>query len=359
MATPSVSASIDRAPHAPDEALTLTVNYSDPANTTIEVIVTVADSTGNTTATATINPLTRHISNMPARTWSLVPAPAPAITVKDSYALGVRVEPGPTEFDAYESWLGRSVPIYVTYAGLPGGLTFICNQWAGRSQKLVASLGMVQGVETIQEGAAGAYDARWTSFAEVLVNAGRGDSIIRPGWEMNGGWYAWSARQDPAAYAAYYRRIVDLMRAKSIYFQFDWNVAATGGFRTETEAAYPGDNYVDYIGLDIYDKAPSSEHCSYPARWDRLLNLETGLAWHRDFAGTHGKKMSFPEFGLTSEQPGECAADDPYFIARMADWFHAYDVGYVSYFDVNSENNHALSGGQYPLAADMFRARFG
>ena len=61
------------------------------------------------------------------------------------------------------------------------------------------------------------------------------------------------------------------------------------------DLAYPGDDVVDYIGLDVYDFKYEG---SPEERWETLyMKAPFGLEWHRDFAARHGKLMSYPGMG--------------------------------------------------------------
>jgi hypothetical protein len=76
MATPTVTASLDKATYAKGATMTLTVNYSDTDNKTMTVTLTVTDSSGNSsspaTVTAVIDPLTISVSDSLAHTWTKV-----------------------------------------------------------------------------------------------------------------------------------------------------------------------------------------------------------------------------------------------------------------------------------------------
>lgn len=55
MATPTVSASLDKSTYSTGDVMTLTVSYADPDTQAVSVTVTVTDSAGNSSAPATVN----------------------------------------------------------------------------------------------------------------------------------------------------------------------------------------------------------------------------------------------------------------------------------------------------------------
>jgi hypothetical protein len=94
-----------------------------------------------------------------------------------------------------------------------------------------------------------------------MVRHGRGDSVVRLGWEFNGTFMLWHA-SDTKTWIACYRRAADGIRAGSPKALLDWTinthntpVSVCGGRSTN---CYPGDAYVDVIGIDNYDHHPVS-----------------------------------------------------------------------------------------------------
>ena len=167
---------------------------------------------------------------------------------------------------------------------------------------------------SLQVGATGAYDAHFETIARYLVAHGQASSVIRLGWEFNGDWFSWSAAGCPACFVSYWRHIVTTMRAvPGEQFLFEWNPAAGTG-ALAPPAAYPGNRFVDIIGLDVYDNVPGIVRPA--ARWNHLLFEPFGLAWVVGFAESHGKALSFPEWGLG--WPPEGGGDNAYFVTHMA-----------------------------------------
>lgn len=227
----------------------------------------------------------------------------------------------------------------------------------GSGRQLTYGVGMLTGDGgSLQQGAAGRYDGQWRQLAQEFVAAGVPNIHLRLGWEMNGDWFRWSALRDPGAYAAYWRRIVNVMRSvpggRSI--KFDWVVSQ--GAQFVPLASYPGDQYVDVIGMNVYDRTYNTRYADPGARWDHYVSRPFGLQWLRDFSRAHGKPIGFGEWGVSSAHVGGVQRDNPLFINRMADFIRSNNVAYHSYFNCDSNYLHRLD--HFPRSRDAVRARF-
>ncbi len=192
------------------------------------------------------------------------------------------------------------------------------------------------------------------------MNYGFADATIRLGWEFNGNWFAWAASNDPAAFITYWQRIVTAMRAvDGAAFRFDWNPIAGGDY--PADLVYPGDEWVDIIGLDVYDQGWWAGWEDPTNRWNELVNQPYGLQWHRDFSLAHDKPVSFPEFGLSDSPAHHGGGDDPYFVERMYEWIgqNKDNVEYYAYFEFAGPiGNSALTSGSFPVASARFQELF-
>ena len=64
---------------------------------------------------------------------------------------------------------------------------------------------------------------------------------------------------------------------------------------------YPGDAFVDIIGIDTYDALPGNPTYASPgARWTALYAQPSGLGQVMTFAQAHGKPLRVPEWGLVN-----------------------------------------------------------
>ena len=219
--------------------------------------------------------------------------------------------------------------------------------------------------------AAGTYDKHWVAIARALVAHRLADTEIRPGWEMNGGDYPWSAAGRPSAYAGCFRSLVTAMRSvagQRFEFVFCTNIHQ---HKVEPDLAYPGDGYVDTIAVDVYDTSwtwyPLPESVRLAAAqlsvWNYIVKGKYGLTWWSAFADKHDKHFGLSEWGVTWRPDGHGGNDDPDFVDRMFDWIldPANGVDHATYFNNNGTivPDHELTrpGTRFPLSAERYRAR--
>jgi len=265
---------------------------------------------------------------------------------------------------AFESWLGRPVAVVLDFLQMDswkgmeneaGWITGCWKQLPGRTLAISVPMLVGEGRPSLEQGASGALDGHFAALARALVAGGAADAFVRIGWEFNGGWYPWTARGQAPAYARYWRRIAQAMRGVAgARFRFDWTAAIIDG---PTVAAYPGDDVVDVIGLDVYNE--SWPRIADPAqRWAHLLHQPAGLVWHRDFANARGKPRSFPEWGTGTRPDGHGGGDDPVFVRNMLAWMAGGGpIAYDCYWDYHASDYDAkVVGGRFPRAAAALRA---
>jgi hypothetical protein len=197
----------------------------------------------------------------------------------------------------------------------------------------------------------GMHDAEFEAAARAISEA-QPTAIIRIGWEMNLAGSAWFAKGQEADYIKAFRRVVAIFRRYSSDFKYDW-CPGWGPQDIAADISYPGDDVVDYIGLDVYDFKYDG---TAGERWDNFyLNAPFGLQWHREFAAQHGKPMSYPEWGVGN------FGDNPFFIQQMHDWFmkNKSNIVYAAYFDVDGLWPTQIDNGRFPNSLKLFRKLFG
>lgn len=206
--------------------------------------------------------------------------------------------------------------------------------------------------------------ARWSALASAVA-ARYPNAIYRLGWEMNVPGQYWSAplgREEEWRRA--FARAAEAIRvaAPGATIAFVANEGpGVGGTVVDARTVYPGDEYVDHVGIDAYDwwtpyrtaEQVRRDHITSPYGWD---------TWY-DFAVSHGKTFCVPEWGVVtgSDDGSITGGDNPYYISVVLDYLYARrdHVAYEGYFD-----DAALAGspefrmfeGVHPAASAQYRA---
>lgn len=244
---------------------------------------------------------------------------------------------GLKQFGTYRN---RPIAVGVTYADRSSWSAmdnpWLLQQYAGFRGRLSIGLPLTLRRALLPAVAQGKYDQYFAAFAKLLNSSGRANSIVRLGWEFNGTWYAWSAF-DPATYKAAFRHVVTVLRKQdpSVLIDWDGNLGTSQCGHNPFTTLYPGNRYVDIVGVDTFD-----------LKWSKISSLKAfaswtnrpfGLnSWYR-FATQHKKPLSVPEWGVitnkTSSDIGE--GDNPVYVRGMYSWFaaHASKLAYEAYFN--------------------------
>ena len=227
--------------------------------------------------------------------------------------------------------------------------------------------------ERWQQGADGKFNSHFRELAETLVAEGLGNSYLRLAWEFNvpTHWNNYAIRDHPEwwpLYVAYWRQVHrSMMDVEGARFRWVWCVAV--GMDTEdlvpTRDAYPGDAFVDVIGVDFYDGADAYYANNYQDPnppfelslvgqwlWESIAHgierdVSTGRITRRDlpcldsyyaFARERGKAFGIDEWGVVQGDRfptswGGGGNDNPGFIESVHRWIIGRDVEYTLYFE--------------------------
>ena len=192
------------------------------------------------------------------------------------------------------------------------------------------------------------YDAHIRDLARTVAEVGV-PAFVRIGAEFSGKWTGCS----PVAYPKAFRRVVEIFReehADNAAFVWCWEVACANDFDERDEGQwrwYPGDDVVDWFGVDIYNQAAFGTATGRGAGTPMQKNLQLFL----DMAEKHGKPVMIGESGAVTvgitpdEKDGQ---------RDWATWFEpcfrflAANPGIKAFFYDNSDwkkNNDAKSLG--------------
>lgn len=248
---------------------------------------------------------------------------------------------GVARIEAFSRWLGGA-DVRVGHTYLPGdrwsnieGAPGFLDRWARwrrakDDRMLVVNVPMQERNEEdlsdtevrllLQRGAAGEFDRHFRVLAERLVALKVPDTVLVLGWEMNGTTYAHRCGPDPEAWKKYWNRIVTTMRSvPGQDFRFDF-APSRGRDAVPWTQCYPGDDTVDIIGMDAYDQP-------HGLSFDEQVNEPFGLQAHVDFARSHNKPISYPEWGLFRN------GDNAEYMRRMLEWMDEHEPLYNTLSD--------------------------
>ncbi len=212
---------------------------------------------------------------------------------------------------------------------------------------------------SLPNAAAGVYNSHYYQLGVNLVKAGMSNANVRFGHEFNGNWYSWSVAKDPNGEAAgetdfaqAFRQFVTTMRSvPNQHFTFVWN-PDINQWGVNLVNCYPGNHYVDAIGMDIYDQDWNGAYqpgvtptlqAQQQAWQNNLTNSNWGVTMIQQFAVSQNKPLVVPEWGLAIRSDGHGGGDDAYFIQQMYTWLNANNVAWNIYFNVDAgDGNHDL-----------------
>ena len=193
-------------------------------------------------------------------------------------------------------------------------------------------------LRSIVDGEWDGYIRRWATAAA----AWNGPLYLRFAHEMNGTWYPWAidvGANSPELYVAAYRHVHRIFQAaKAGNVQWVWSPHVMPDLDvTRLRRAYPGDAFVDVIGLDGYvGRQPDSPNGWNPP--DELFGPLVGAV--ADIAP--GRPVWINETGCNvgSSRRAACTA-------AIIDWVKTTSISAIIWFDLDDNAGH-----DYRLAPD-------
>lgn len=148
----------------------------------------------------------------------------------------------------------------------------------------------------------GAYDDFFRRWAQDAKTDGR-RILLRFGFEFNGNWFTWSG--NPEAYVKAWRRAHDIFRrvgAANVEWVWSPNVvSAPDTDENNMHRYYPGDAYVDWVGVDGYNFGDNHDQWH---RWQSFAEVYDEVL--ADLARRYpDKPIIISEFGCPPGKPGQ------------------------------------------------------
>ncbi len=180
---------------------------------------------------------------------------------------------------------------------------------------------------------AGTYDGFIREFAEDAKAWGH-PFFLRFNWEQNGNWFPWSEGvngNQPGEYVAAWRHVHDIFaEVGADDVTWVWCPNVDPGHKLQSlSATYPGDDYVDWTGLDGYNWGPSK------GGWTSFSDLYDATYHEITDTIAPNKPLLIGEMGSTENGGskaswiGEALSEIPTAFPRVRAmlWFDTYDDG--------------------------------
>ena len=265
---------------------------------------------------------------------------------------GVYVGTGKGSLDAYEAWAGGAPANTLDYLNNNSWSEFASSiPWALEVAKAtglssVWSVPLTVWGTSLEQVASGAYNSYFLKAAQALAQSkpsADGSIYVRLGWEFNSSWMPWAAAGHEQAFIKAFQDVVTVFRSVSDNFKFVWDVNQ-GASQIDPAKAYPGDKYVDVVGMDTYyNTAYDNPNPIEAFKWK--VAQPYGLQWQQDFAAAHGKATAISEWGVENGSSG------PY-LEAMSKWMTDHNMLYQNYWYIDA-------GGFNGIISDTKNAQLG
>ena len=172
---------------------------------------------------------------------------------------------------------------------------------------------------------------------------------IRLAHEPNGNWYPWSAQagvNTPADYVSMWRRVYQRVNAQGLdnsHVQWVWSVNNSDVGAFTAEAYYPGDAYVNWVGLDGYNWGQAMPWSSWQTPTQVFANMRGRIA-----ALSPNKPVAITEVASTATTTtGINAAAKDAWITQLASYVKTNNIRMIAWFNEDKETNWSMFAGQY------------
>lgn len=146
----------------------------------------------------------------------------------------------------------------------------------------------------------GRYHEMFKAYLDMIADyaeAVEGSVLFRPFHENTGSWFWWGADFcTEETYKELYRYTVNYLRdEKNIHnILYVYSPGSEFTSAAEFEERYPGDEYVDIVGFDMYYRNPDGSETWYEELEKKLTALD-------EFAAEHGKVCALAETGISND----------------------------------------------------------
>ncbi|KPL11296.1 MAG: hypothetical protein AMS26_20230, partial [Bacteroides sp. SM23_62] len=177
------------------------------------------------------------------------------------------------------------------------------------------------------------YQAHIDTIAGYLEKLQEAGVVVlwRPYHEMNGGWFWWGAKSNfTDLWRGMYARFTYYHKLNNLIWVCGPNISQSG-----LASYYPGDEYVDIVGLDGYTGINN---------WDIRTNLAEDI--NSIISLSKGNVVSFTELGVLPD-PDWLLADRPEFTWFLCWWTHITDANSNRWINDVYHHPYAMNRGDF------------
>jgi hypothetical protein len=285
---------------------------------------------------------------LPVATWA-APDAAPAATsllpTQGAY-LGAYIQLDPVvkgDLSAFEKLVGKHHAVYLGYLGYGEPFPY---RWV---QDVVAHGAIPQiawepnnGLSEVQD------DAYLRGWAEAAGHCGT-PVLLRYASEMNGNWMPYGGNNNYDEYIRKWRLVYKIMHEAAPNVVMIW--CPFGVPRSTIPLYYPGDDFVDWVGINIYAVVYNNGDLHQPARDTQMDQLKFIYNLYAD-----RKPIAICEYAATHYCQAQNQACRDFAVKSMQEMYQALPqqfprVVLISWFSVDAASDH-LAHNEYSVTTD-------
>lgn len=183
-------------------------------------------------------------------------------------------------------------------------------------------------VDNEEKVADGTHDKYINQLADFLLSLGKRPVFLRIAYEFDGD--DWN-HYDPKSTIAAYKRIVDMLRARGVTnTAYVWQSKGFGSSEQQLEERYPGDEYVDWLGVSFFNY------------WNQITMF--------DFARKKGKPVFIAEASPTITDPKAAPNSGITLETKLSNpkqAEQAWKEWFIPFFDAIEKNKDVVKAVQY------------
>lgn len=190
----------------------------------------------------------------------------------------------------------------------------------------------------IVEGRHDNYAKEWADRLQARVGESK-ELLLRFAHEPNGHWYPWCSPD----YVEMWKRVRDIFESRGVgsKVQWLWAVNHVDTDESRAEELYPGDEYVDWVGVNGFNLGSSTDWSTWTPPhevFDDMVNRLRNLT---------DKRLCIPEVASTSlTEKGHEPSKKGDWIRNLFSYVREKEIQMTCWFNVDKEEDWAVFGGE-------------